>query len=49
MSIFKTVSEGADTIGEQFYQDDNEDIPNVYLKPWRDALGEYINAVSVRT
>ena len=47
LSIFKTVGEGAGTIVEQFYQEDNEDIPNVYLKPWRDALNEYVNAVSV--
>ena len=45
MTIFKMVSEGGESIEEQFYQEEHEDRPNHKMEIWRDVLMNYVKTV----
>ena len=47
MSIFKIVSEGGDSVVEHFYEVEDEEMHNVNMNIWRQALVSYVRLVNL--
>ena len=47
MSIFKYAGQGSDSVEEQFYEEEDNEIPNMRFNIWTDVLMNYVRLVGM--